>query len=600
MRAGLLVAAFALVGSLSATSRAQSLSRVTVTVLDPTELAVPGATVVVARDTTAPLTSTTDSGGMVTFEGLATGTYRASASLSGFSDAAPITVRITRAGTSQVTLKLGWPTVSETVTVGEAADAGAPSQDTTVSKDNLPQNVSDDPAILQSTIDALAGAGSAVRVDGLASGGLPPTSTIQQIRIRQNAFDAEFHEATPSFVEIITSGKPTPWQANVSTFGRFGPLQARNAFNPDAPAAQQAGVNVNANGNLANRASVVFFGNYNTTKEDQPLYAQTPAGPVRGLVSNPSQFSFSTLRIGLDNWHRQNIRVESDYQDQRNDDLGAGGFNLAERGYDRDLTTVRVRGFWTKTFGKGGSQVFRTQFQRQTETDSPKSQAPAVVVLNAFSSGGAQVQGTRIANQVEVSDVVTAPIGKRQVWRSGLLFWHGDYDSTIVNNAGGTFTFSSLPGYVAGQPATFTQRLGAGVCCFGVSQLGVWTADDISVSKTVNLAVGLRQELESDTSEPVHLAPRGQLDWSPSRVPHTTFRFGAGIFYAWLNPTDIEQTVRVDGIHQQDLLVINPGFPDPTVGSDATGLPSGRYLRASTLTLPRLIRWCGIPGYPGP
>ena len=74
MRAGLLVAAFALVGSLSATSHAQSLSRVTVTVLDPTELAVPGATVVVARDTTAPLTSTTDSGGMVTFEGLATGT----------------------------------------------------------------------------------------------------------------------------------------------------------------------------------------------------------------------------------------------------------------------------------------------------------------------------------------------------------------------------------------------------------------------------------------------------------------------------------------------------------------------------------------------
>jgi hypothetical protein len=590
MRARLLVAAFALVGALSVSSRAQTLSRVAITVLDPTELAVPGATVVLSRDTTAPLTSTTDSGGVVTFEGVATGTYRASASLSGFSDAAPITVRITRPGTSQVTLKLGWPTANETVTVDGGADAGTASQDTTVSKDQLPQNLSDDPTILQSTIDALAGAGSTVRVDGLASGGLPPTSTIQQIRIRQNAFDAEFHEASPAFVEIITSGKPMPWQANVSTFGRFGPLQARNAFNPDAPAARQAGLNVNANGNLANRASVVFFGNYNAMEEDTPLFAQMPAGPVRGLVSNPSQFSFTTLRVGLDNWHRQNIRVESDYQDQRNLDLGAGGFNLADRGWDRDQTTVRLRGFWTKTFGKGGSQVLRTQFQRQIETDSPKSQAPAVVVLNAFSSGGAQLQGTRIVNQVEVSDVVTLPVGKRQVWRSGLLLWHGAYDSTIVNNAGGTFTFSSLPEYVAGRPATFTERQGAGLCCFGVSQLGIWTADDISVSKTVNLAIGLRQEFESDTSQRVHLAPRGQLDWSPRRVPHTTFRVGAGIFYAWFNPTDIEQTVRVDGVHQQDLLVINPGFPDPTVGTDATALPSGRYLRASTLTLPRLIR----------
>jgi hypothetical protein len=96
--------------------------------------------------------------------------------------------------------------------------------------------------------------------------------------------------------------------------------------------------------------------------------------------------------------------------------------------------------------------------------------------------------------------------------------------------------------------------------------------------------------MESNTSQLVHLAPRAQLDWSPSRVHHTTFRVGAGIFYAWLNPTDIEQTVRVDGVHQQDLLVINPGFPEPTVALDATALPSGRYLRDTTLTLPRFIR----------
>src|ERR1700681_226207 len=108
--------------------------------------------------------------------------------------------------------------------------------------------------------------------------------------------------------------------------------------------------------------------------------------------------------------------------------------------------------------------------QRRSETDTPTSLAPAIVVLNAFSSGGAQYQGARVDTQTEVADVVTLPVGTKQVWRGGLLLWHGGYNSSITTNAGGTFTFSSLAAYLAGQPMTYTQRLGAGVCCFGVTE----------------------------------------------------------------------------------------------------------------------------------
>jgi len=44
----------------------------------------------------------------------------------------------------------------------------------------------------------------------------------------------------------------------------------------------------------------------------------------------------------------------------------------------------------------------------------------------------------------------------------------------------------------------------------------------------------------------------------------------------------------VDGIHQQDLLIVNPGYPDPT--ASGAPLPSGRYLLAPDLALPRIIR----------
>src|SRR6202043_3884743 len=132
------------------------------------------------------------------------------------------------------------------------------------------------------------------------------------------------------------------------------------------------------------------------------------------------------------------------------------------------------------------------------ESNTPASTAPAIVVLNAFSSGGAQYQGTRAENQIEVSDVVTLPAGTKQVFRGGLLFWRGGYDSSISSNAGGTFTFSSLDAFIAGRPMTYTRRLGAPVCCYSVSQAGLWAQDDIALSKTAAISVGLRQEYESD------------------------------------------------------------------------------------------------------
>ncbi len=566
---------------------AQPARQLTVTVLDPTGQAVPGATVTIAQNGAVRQSIVTDANGQAS-AAPAAGTYQIAATLEGFTDAAPATVRVSSGQPTRVTVRLGLPRVSDSVTVAGGADTPAP--ETAVKSDSITPDGSSDDQILQNTIDALAGIGNIVRVDGLQSGGLPPASTIQQIRIRQNSFDAEYHEATPAFVEIITSAKPQPWQVTFTTWDRPEAAQARNAFSVDVPAAQRGGVNFNGTGNISNRASISFFGNYNKGKEDQPIYAQTPAGAVRGLVDNSNRYAYGTLRIGLDNWRHNDFRVESDYQEFRNLNVGAGGFNLPERGFTREQGTLRARAFWTRPSGTGGSQVLRLQMQRRSETDTPESTAQAVVVLNAFSSGGAQFEGTRVDTQLEVSDVVTRPVGTKQVLRGGATLWHVGYDSSLTSNAGGTFTFSSLDTYLSGTPMTYTQRLGSGVCCFGVTQLSLWAQDDIAISKTLQVALGLRQESETRLSRAVNLGPRGQVDWSPAAVPHTTFHAGAGVFYAWLLPNDIEQTVRVDGVHQQDLLIVNPGYPNPTVGASAVVLPSGRYLLSPTLTQPRIVR----------
>ena len=43
-------------------------------------------------------------------------------------------------------------------------------------------------------------------------------------------------------------------------------------------------------------------------------------------------------------------------------------------------------------------------------------------------------------------------------------------------------------------------------------------------------------------------------------------RAGGGVFYDWLEADVYEQTLRVDGERQQDLVVRSPGYPDPFDG----------------------------------
>jgi hypothetical protein len=574
--------------SFTTSAFAQSGRQLVVTVVDPTQQAVPGATVSVEQNGTNKQTVVTDGNGQAITPVLPAGTYVVKATLEGFTDAEPMTVRVAGNQPARATVHLGLPRLSDSVTV--AGGAERPATETAVQNDAITPDGSSDDQILQNTIDALAGIGNVVRVDGLQSGGLPPASTIQQIRIRQNSFDAEYHEATAAFVEIVTNSKPQPWQLTVTTWDRPQSAQARNAFSVDVPAAERGGLNFNGTGNIMNRASVSFFGNFNEGREDTPLYAQTPAGALRGVVDNGNRYEYGTLRIGLDNWRHNDLRFESDYQEFRNLNVGAGGFNLPERGFNREQKNFRSRAFWTKPLGKGGSNVFRVQTQYRTETDTPESTAQAIVVLNAFSSGGAQYQGARTDWQIEASDVLTRPIGTTQVLRSGATLWHTGVDSSLTSNPGGTYTFSSIDAYLAGTPMTYTQRIGTGVCCFGVTQLSLWTQDDIALSKTLQLSLGLRQESETRISRALNLGPRGQIDWSPTQVPHTTFHVGAGVFYGWVLPNDIEQTVRIDGIHQQDLLIVNPGFPNSTANASAIVLPSGRYLLAPDVTQPRIVR----------
>src|SRR5213079_1279268 len=119
-------------------------------------------------------------------------------------------------------------------------------------------------------------------------------------------------------------------------------------------------------------------------------------------------------------------------------------------------------------------------------------------------------------------------------------------------------------------------------------QAGLYVQDDWRVRKNLTISTGVRQELQAHVSDMTNLGPRGGVTWSPFKNGKTTVRAGGGLFFDWLDADTYEQTLRVDGTRQQDLVIVNPGYPDPFGGGvTQTVLPSSGYQLDGSLVMPK-------------
>ncbi len=66
----------------------------------------------------------------------------------------------------------------------------------------------------------------------------------------------------------------------------------------------------------------------------------------------------------------------------------------------------------------------------------------------------------------------------------------------------------------------------------------------------------------------------------------STVRGGYGTFYDWYDTGLYDQTLRVNGVDQRDLLILNPGYPNPFLSAETVVLPGGRVQAAPDLQMP--------------
>jgi hypothetical protein len=565
-------------------------------VKDPTGAVIPAAMVQVRGIEAATETITrenlpSDGQGVVVAEGLRPGRYLIQVEFPGFEPLVIPDVRV-RNGENRRDATLLLPKYDESVSVGRdpATAAADPQNDrfNTVLGRNEIEALPDDPEEMERVLQQMAGPGATIRVDGFRGGRLPPKSQIRSIRFSRDQFAAENHGGGLVFVDIVTQPGLGPLRGGIDFTFRDGALNARNAYQRQKGPEQTQQYTFNLSGTLLKeRTSFSISANAASLYDSANVFAATPDGSRQAPIRRPSDRQNFNGRLdhALSKAHTLRVNLQQNMSDQRN--LGVGTFDLPERAYQRSSTDRVLR--LTET-GPWGSALFgesRLQVRWQSSDSASGVDAPTIRVLDAFTSGGAQQAGGREATEVEWATSVDWAQGRHSV-RAGVLLEAGFYNSDIRTNYLGTYTFASLEDYEAGLPSTYTRRIGDPFVRYNQWQAGLFIQDDWRARANLTLSAGLRKEFQTNLDDALNLAPRAGLTWSPFTHGRTTVRAGGGIFYDWLESSVYEQTLRVDGQRQQELVIRNPGYPDPfTGGIQMQSTPGSKYVMADDLMMPR-------------
>ncbi|MDO8679850.1 MAG: TonB-dependent receptor [Acidobacteriota bacterium] len=581
-----LVIALALVAAVTSTAAAQVVqgtgagSTLRVTVLDQTEAALIIAQVTLVDSKGVEQTMPVDERGVAEFTALNPGSYQVKASAESFRTlTTPYNVR---QGRNQTTLRLALATIEQTVIVEDqsAADRRDNGFTQTLTQDEI-DALPDDPDEMAEELARIAGPGAQIFVDGFRGGRLPPKDQIQQIRFHTNSFSAEYHEAGMIRVEVITKPGMGGWRGNTNFGFRDESLNSKQAFANEKGPEQMRRYMVNFQGPIAKGKtglSLTFDGN--SAYDSRTIVADAPAGQVNALAVAPTDAMNFSARVEHLLGGSSQLRMEYARRQNERSNIGVGDFDLPERAYATDNSTDTFRLRNTRVIGKKVFSELLFEFNDTTNATRPGSILPTIRVNDAFTAGGAGQSGDRNAREIQIAQNFDFTLGRKHSFRAGVLLESGWWNSTQRSNANGTYTFTSLDAY-PGTPATYTIRVGDPLVNYSQTKAGWFLQDDFRPSRTLQLSFGLRQEIQTHVDSKWNLAPRAAFTWNATKK--TTMRGGYGIFYDWYESNLYEQTIRVDGNHQVDQVIQNPGFPVAEGGG--TRLPAS-VIRSASLGQP--------------
>ena len=558
-------------------------------VVDVQGALIRGADVKVTASDGTGRTVRTNQDGEFSIANLAAGKYSLLVSAAGFAqfETAENIVVAGKTLALDITLSI---TVSEKVTIsGETPINTSPDANASavVLKGDDLNALPDNPADLEAALQALAGpsagpSGGEIFIDGFSGGRLPPRDSIREIRINQNPFSSEFDRPGFGRIEIFTKPGTDKWHTEIGSEFEDESVNSRNPFAQNRPPFQLRNINGNVGGPIIkNRTSFFFDGEKEDIDNNSLINAQI-FGP--GLISQAFQRSV----VSPNKTYEFNARV--DHQINQNNTfigrfLGSGsetsnaglsGFDLPSRSYNSRDSDRTLRFTDTSIISARVINEASFQYIRRRASQAGADNSPTIRVLEAFTSGGANI-GNAFNNEdrLEFQNFTTIVHGDH-VFKFGGRVRRVHILDASPGNFAGTFTFTSLDQY----RNTILRVPGAGATQFSLAggnpnaevrrtDLGLFAQDDWRLRPNLTISLGLRYETQTNISDHADLAPRFSFAYSPvgdgKNKPKTVFRGGFGIFYDRFSEGLTLQTLRFNGVNQQQFVVTDAAILNQTV-----------------------------------
>lgn len=566
----------------AAHTTAQTARRVTVTgvVVDANGDAIPGVQVFLLPASGAPLAARAGARGRFMFRSVAPGAYTVAAKSAGFS---PYSSAYT-AGLAAAPLKIvmSLARVKQTVTVTAGANQVTPDTasntngvtETAQQLKNLPIFDEDIISTLSRFLDSDAeGTGGAVMlVNGVPAENVDLTpSSIKSIKIDNDPFDAEYARPGWGRMSITTKSGTQKYHGEINFIFRDAVFNARNAFSAVRPPEQRRKFEGMFSGPVGHSRKTSFLISADHDVEDlqSAVFALTGQGTVAENVPSPTHNTQLYGRIDHTINDKNSFAVSAVYHEDSAANQGVGGLVLPEAGTNETYRAEKVRFDQTTVFTPNLLNEFHLMAGQFTDSTTSLSSAPQIDVLGAFTSGGAQADELETKHHFGLMDVATWSHGKHVLkWGMDIPDWaRRGLDNQ--QNFGGTYTFSSLAAYEAGQPLTYSLQQGESRLSYWQKMLGFFAQDDYRWKPNLMFSAGVRWEWENYFSDPDEFEPRFGFAWSPRKSPKTVIRGGAGIFADRVPHTAISNLLYYNGVRLQNYLVTDPLYPNPGVVSGA-------------------------------
>ncbi|MEN3332109.1 MAG: hypothetical protein V7641_1474 [Blastocatellia bacterium] len=469
-------------------------------------------------------------------------------------------------------------------------------------------------------------------VDGfVVEGRLPPKSAIREVRINPDLFSAEYDKAPYQGGRIQIFTKPGALAFNGSTFFNFNnsALNAREVFAPARLPQSTQRYGFELGGPIIKKRLgflVDFEGRDIGESATVNAIVLNPDFQPTAFVSSIPTPKRLLLGSGRVDWQINPLNtfiVRYDYSSSRLSNQGVGGFNLPDRAFDSDETENSLKLSDTTTLSAKILNEARVGITNLHIEQQAGATTPTISIPGAFTAGGASVQFERQKRwRIEMVDNLSIIAGKHSV-KFGVQLLDNQVDDFRTDNFNGSFIFGGvlaprldsagqvisgpngpvleaisgleqyrrtllhLPG---GQPTRFSIASGDPSAIVNQWRLAGFIQDEWRLRPNLSISLGLRYEGQTSPSNKLSLAPRAGIAYSPDKQRQWIVRGRIGLFYDRIAESLSLEAERLDGRHQQQIIIDSPAFPDPATAATANHAIATTRQFADDLHPPRSLQ----------